>query len=119
MTKLTGWQLIANERKRQIKEEGWSLSHDDQHGAGVLASAALCYRDASGPDSVMPHNWPWDATWWKPKSRERNLERAGALYQAAAEVAERAQEYRVRDDLREHVASCANLLDSILEIEAN
>lgn len=119
MAHITGTQLIANERQRQIEKEGWSDAHDDQHGIDVLMLAALCYRDAEGAGSLQPSLWPWDAEWWKPKSRQRNLERAGALYQAASDAAERAQDYRRRDDLKEHVASCVILLDSVLKKEAN
>ncbi|WP_181422148.1 hypothetical protein [Halomonas sp. LBP4] len=114
MSNMTGQQLIANERQRQIESEGWTPDHDDQHGVEILMLAALCYRDAEGEECTQPSLWPWDTEWWKPKSRQRNLERAGALYQAAADAAERAQDYRRRDDLNEHVASCAILLDSVL-----
>ena len=119
MVKMTGSQLIANERQRQVDSEGWTPEHDDQHGVEILLLAALCYRDAAGDSAAQPTLWPWDAGWWKPKSRQRNLERAGALYQAAADTAERAQDYRRRDEIREHVASCAILLDSVLATEAN
>lgn len=114
MPKITGIQLIAAERKRQQEVEGWTSEHDDQHGAETLELAALSYRDAVGEDCAQPKQWPWDAKWWKPKSRQRNLERAGALYQAAADVAERAEDYQLRDRLNEQVASCTVRLDSIL-----
>lgn len=114
MNRKTGQQLIAAERQRQIDSEGWTASHDDQHGPETLELAALCYRDAVNQDTALPSKWPWSPEWWKPKSRQRNLERAGALYQAAAEVAERAQDYQKRDSLRDHSASCSILLDSVL-----
>jgi hypothetical protein len=118
MRKITGFQLIAAERTRQKEVEGWTLEHDDQHGAELLELAALSYRDAAGEDSVQPAHWPWDSKWWKPKSRQRNLERAGALYQAAADVAERAHDYQRRDSLQTLVASCSLLLDSIIAAAA-
>lgn len=40
---MTGIELIAAERKRQIEEEGWSLEHDDQHTTGALVAAAIAY----------------------------------------------------------------------------
>ncbi|MBM5458726.1 hypothetical protein H8F21_14250 [Pseudomonas sp. P66] len=113
MSKITGAQLIAAERKRQIESEGRTARNDDELGAGALELAALCYRDATDGSSPQPQSWPFDAEWWKPQSRQRNLERAGALYQAAADTAERSEDYPLRDRLREHVASCAVLLDSI------
>ena len=114
MTNRTGQQLIAAERQRQIDSEGWTANHDDQHGQETLELAALCYRDAENQEVAVPSQWPWSPEWWKPKSRQRNLERAGALYQAAAEVAERAQDYKKRDSLRDHVASCSILIDNVL-----
>ena len=119
MTQMTGTQLIDNERKRQVEVEGWTPEHDDQHGVEILLLAALCYRDAEGEGSIQPTLWPWDSGWWKPKSRQRNLERAGALYQAAADTAARAKEFDRRDEIRGHVASCAILLDSVLATESN
>lgn len=119
MSNMTGHKLIAAERQRQIDSEGWTHDHDDQRGIEVLELAAVCYRDAVGHESALPSQWPWSPEWWKPKSRQRNLERAGALYLAAAEGAERAQDYHRRDSLREHVASCAHLLDSVLASSAS
>lgn len=113
MSQLTGQHLIAAERQRQISSEGWTQEHDDEHGAETLELAAVSYRDAVGEDSAQPAQWPWEPKWWKPKSRLRNLVRAGALYQAASEVADHAGDYQRRDTLREHVASCSHLLDSI------
>lgn len=41
----TGVQLIADERKRQIEQEGYSSQHDLEHIEGELAYAAICYAD--------------------------------------------------------------------------
>ena len=109
----TGMQVIIAERCRQIEVEGWTPEHDDSHGADVLESAAIGYRDAMGDNSPEPDQWPWDASWWKPKSRARNLARAGALYLAAADVAERSKDYDARDRLKEQAQTCAVLLESI------
>lgn len=109
-----GHNLIAAERQRQIAVEGWSESHDDRHGAGLLEMAALCYRDAQDAETERPANWPWTPDWWKPKDRERNLVRAGALYLAAASTADRAGDYKQRNSLLGQVESCAILLNSML-----
>lgn len=114
---MTGAGLIGAERLRQMSEEGWSIQHDDRHGPVVLASAALSYRDAQDANSPQPAFWPWSPEWWKPKGRQRNLERAGALYQAAADAAERAGDYERRNDLLEHVENCSILLDSIISTD--
>ena len=117
MADMTGAGLIGAERRRQMSEEGWSNQHDDQHGSVVLALAALSYRDAQDANSPQPVFWPWSPEWWKPKGRQRNLERAGALYQAAADAAERAGDYERRNDLLGHVESCSILLDSIISAD--
>lgn len=83
-----GVELIAQERLRQIAEEGFTAEHDDEHRAGELAEAASCYA-AQYQDcrqSLPPTWWPWDREWWKPTPDNRigELVRAGALI--AAEI---------------------------------
>ncbi|MEZ8733809.1 hypothetical protein [Vibrio sp. 10N.239.312.D08] len=112
---MTGYELIASERQRQIDVENWSEVHDDQHGSKVLELAAYCYRDAANTDSDLQDCWPWSPMLWKPKDRKRNLERAVALYQAAADAAERAGSYDEKRRLLGQVNSCAILLDSIIQ----
>lgn len=92
---MTGIELIAKERRRQIEQEGWTAEHDARHVNGELAQAASCYafrsslyvgngskyRTAGGG---APSQWPWRKKWWKPKTVLRDLVRAGALI--AAEI---------------------------------
>lgn len=79
---------IAAERQRQIEVEGWTPDHDDRHALYELASAASAYAFIASlsdrRDLEPPGWWPWSRTWWKPKDRRRDLERAGALI--AAEI---------------------------------
>jgi hypothetical protein len=84
-------ELISAERERQIRDECWTLKHDDEHSDGEMLSAAVLYMNW-GTDCApllradgSPLGWPWDAQWWKPKDRKRNLERAGALMLAEKE----------------------------------
>ncbi|MFJ3109928.1 hypothetical protein [Pseudomonas putida] len=114
MSNMIGIKLIAAERQRQIETEGWTAKNDDELGAESLELAALSYRNAGDDSSPQPKSWPFDSDWWKPQHRQRNLERAGALYQAAADTAERSKDYALRDRLLYQVASCSILLDSIL-----
>lgn len=114
MKDITGHSLIAAERQRQITVEGWSESHDDFHGAVVLERAAECYMYATCSLGAPPSRWPFSPEWWKPKDRQRNLERAGALYQAAADVAGRAGDHQRREQLLGGVTSCAWLLDGLI-----
>lgn len=74
----TGVELIAEERKRQIGEEGWHTEHDDDHDSGELTSAAHAYLENN------PVYWPWESSSWKPSSRIRDLVKAAALI--AAEI---------------------------------
>ena len=78
---------VLAERQRQIHAEGFDEAHDERNADGELADAAACYAmdpefrsyvDASG-NTILDLIWPWDAKWWKPKDRRRNLVRAAAL----------------------------------------
>ncbi len=91
---MTGSELIAAERQRQIDVEGWTPEHDDLHDDCELERAACAYaiyashRVRHGRhNGVCPINWPntWDHKWWKPDVDPiRNLVKAGALI--AAEI---------------------------------
>jgi len=94
---MSGTELIAAERQRQIEKEGWSLEHDDKHSSGELARAGICYAMWN----IIEHSkivraretiqlwWPWDWEWWKPKDEISNLVRAGALIAAEIDRLER------------------------------
>ena len=86
---MTGAELIAAERRRQVGDEGWTPGHDDEHDNESLAMAAVCYarRGIYRPeDGSAPAMWPWSEEWWKPSpdDRVRELVKAGALI--AAEI---------------------------------
>lgn len=78
------------ERQRQRTREGYSEEHDDAHRDFALERAADCYAQEPGQRTPMPDadhvpaGWPWPAPDWKPTpaDRERELVKAGALYQA-------------------------------------
>lgn len=90
VTMKTGIELIAEERAEHRTREGYSDNHDDQHRAGEIAMAAVCY---ALPSWVREHPtvgqvksfyarfWPWEPEDWKPspKDRVRELVKAGAL----------------------------------------
>ena len=87
----SGAELIADERNRQIKVEGWTPEHDDGHDLRELHRAAFCYCDPTlGEEPVFStprprEDWPWDMRYWKPSEDPiRNLVKAGALI--AAEI---------------------------------
>jgi hypothetical protein len=75
---VSGAELIAAERQRQIEAEGWTPEHDDGHATGDLAEAAAAYT----LNDVTLFPWP---DWWKPGTDPvRRLVKAGALI--AAEI---------------------------------
>lgn len=84
----TGIELIAEERQRQIEEEGWTQEHDKEHKDGELSLAAICYtlHDKYRPIGYPPIPWPWSEEYWKPapEDRVKELTKAGALI--AAEI---------------------------------
>lgn len=85
----SGIELIAEERKRQIEKEGWSLNHDIEHKDGELAIAAACYAypNYDKNENIQSQlKWPFENESWKPSSenRIRELQKAGALI--AAEI---------------------------------
>lgn len=83
---MSGKARIFKERARQIDIEGYSPSSDEQYTRGELVRAANCYVNAEEtPEGSMPAEWPWDSMSWKPTTRERNLEKAGALLLAEAD----------------------------------
>lgn len=97
---------IAQERSRQITEEGWTAEHDDEHGNGELSAAAASYVALAshqcmpvgvGPsDYAAPASWPrsWADRWWKPSdSPIRNLQKAGAMIAAEIDRLRRIEQY--------------------------
>lgn len=98
-----GAAMIAAERCRQIKAEGWTPEHDDEHTDGSLAMAAVCYaatepvyvarrnvRGEYGPRTTYVDPWPesWCDSWDKrPGPKPTREERIRALAKAGALIA--------------------------------
>ncbi|EJI0485050.1 hypothetical protein ND152_002187 [Salmonella enterica] len=90
---------VIAERYRQQSVEGWTPEHDDEHCNGELAMAAVCYINETGTvnrNGGKPWGWPWDASWWKPDCRRRNLVKSGALILAEIERIDRAAGLKVK-----------------------
>lgn len=82
-----GITAIADERQRQITQEGWTPQHDDEHAHGQLASAAAVYALCGAgwdEESAAERYWPWHSSWLKTGDVRRCLVKAGALI--AAEI---------------------------------
>lgn len=99
---MSGAELIAAERIRQVYIEQFCDEHDDLHGCGELVMAAICYlkpdvcgvtvhqKPGSWVSRRIPSLWPWEADFWKPKGRISDLVRAGALIAAEIDRLQRA-----------------------------
>ena len=96
---MNGAMMIADERQRQIKEEGWTSKHDASLTGFCLTTAGAAYAlDAASvhSDYHQSHktryakhameNWPFDEEGFKPTPNDpvRQLVKAGALI--AAEI---------------------------------
>lgn len=114
--------LILAERDRQIKKEGWSAEHDDAYINGELERAGRCYllheteSAMTKPCTKVPADWPWIDEWWKPKGREANLIRAGALFLAASDRQNRAG--GSTDEAMALYRKAVSSLEELLEAEA-
>lgn len=96
---MTGAELIAAERQRQIDAEGYSPAHDDDLAACDLTLAGIAYAvDSLEPHPIRRHDaywdwWPWGAEAWKPTGdRVADLTKAGALIAAEIDRELRARE---------------------------
>lgn len=77
-SEVNGSFLIAQERQRQISEEGYDPEHDDDHEYGELAQAGAAY--AIGKKELFP----WKGAWNPSLDPVRTMTKAGALI--AAEI---------------------------------
>ena len=60
---MTGVELIAAERRRQVEEEGWTPEHDATHDCGELAIAAAELA-VDGTDAEVDSR-DFDADMWR------------------------------------------------------
>lgn len=102
---MTGVELIAEERRRQLEKEGWSPAHDDQHTDQSLPLVAIYYATPPGryvvelepadksTRPVWPYTWPRQLAKKQDHSRIKQLVIAGGCI--AAEI-DRLQRLMVR-----------------------
>lgn len=88
---MSGIQRIAEERKRQLNEKGWSFEHDRGHIHGELATAAAVLALDDSASHVIDEDgeqlfdvWGMVAKHAGAGNYSRRLEIAGALI--AAEI---------------------------------
>lgn len=113
--------MIAEERQRQIEEEGFLPENDDAYEHDELAKAAACYAlpQVCRKFNYPPALWPWQKQWWKPsfqlgdrsdnKKRIRELVKSGALIVAEIE--------RLQRNKPKHYGSHTSGSDDLLEGE--
>lgn len=99
-----GMELIEAQVKRRREEQ--SEDADRRRGATRLKYAALAYVAAN------KELWPFDCALFKPVDPLTNLVKAGALFLAAAEVADLEEE---AEDYRERAAEVGRDLDELSE----
>jgi hypothetical protein len=107
---MTGIEMIAAERARQIAVEGWTPAHDGEHVRNELVQAAICYAACvlsigdeipvwiNGQQGRAAPLWPktWAPSWDKRREHiarggpVRALAIAGALIAAEIDRLERA-----------------------------
>ena len=88
---------IAAERRRQIREEGFSHKHDDKfvngelgQGASSYLIRAWCSIGRAKVDNQPSPWWPFSDAAWKPASIRRMLVKAAAMIVAEIERLDRA-----------------------------
>jgi len=102
---MSGSELIAEERKRQIEEEGYDEQRDAEYVKGELVKAAVCYalteeerriavavKGRTLRFKLRDVLWPWKDDSWKPVpgDRLRELVKAGALIASEIDRLQRA-----------------------------
>jgi len=75
---------VIDERVRQVEQEAWDYTHDDQYVNGELLNAAVCYMYGT-----VEADWPFNLEDWKLKDTRQNLVRAAALIIAEIERLDR------------------------------
>ena len=111
----TGAYMIAVERERQIKDEGYNAEHDQVHEPMTLARAAVSYilcNDEKNRKIAKTTYWPWEDKYYKPRDMKRNLVRAGALVAAAIDRL-------LAEDVKSPVEPCDKSPEEVYPEEAN
>jgi hypothetical protein len=86
----TAMHDVFCERMRQQMIEGFDGARDDRYTGLQLAKAAECYTRHDDRLMPVPDDWPWEADYWKPTTRRRDLVKAAALLLAEIERLDRA-----------------------------
>jgi hypothetical protein len=93
-----GVALIASERDRQVRSEGWTPEHDDEHENGELISAAVWYADNGCEFDLGLRLPPWP---FEPEAWKASDDRVGQLVKAGALIAAEIDRLQRRDGPRD------------------
>lgn len=86
---------VLRERRRQVLNEGWTASHDDEYEANELSLASAAYSmsaAATGNNSSIETAqavWPFDRGWFKPADQRTDMIKSVALGLAQIEALDR------------------------------
>ncbi|RLZ06831.1 hypothetical protein EAH57_14980 [Acinetobacter sp. 2JN-4] len=105
---------VVAERQRQIQKKGYTPDHDDLYEQNELVRAASEYTNqvigrgwfferhpALYQSEVASDFWPWDKSYWKPKSPREDLVRATAMLIAEIERLDRKSE-KTDSEVQQH-----------------
>lgn len=112
MKALSGVELIAAERQRQIDKFRYTALSDDHYSKPELVLAAISYacvvaRPDTEAEGRMEHtraanDWPWPPMSWNPSNDPvRNLVKAGALIAAEIDRLQRLKSKQKTENERE------------------
>lgn len=117
---MTGIELIAAERQRQIDAEGYDTTHDDAHDKGELHLAATCYlRIIRGVSvtNVFENDWPFDINHLKPFKSHTGLDCAAEVDSMRCRVKAGALVSAEIDRLNRLRSAIAREIDILLPLE--
>lgn len=110
--------LNADQVARIFRDEGWPAVIANLEGAGILTMAGHSYMSGAPDSGGFPDQWPWDGRLWQPGTRQQNMEKALALYQAAADMAWRTHNHQRRAHILAHLKHCASAYDTLQDTES-
>lgn len=109
MTHQLAYAAIKHERDRQVNQLGYTSDHDRQHATTDLLGAARVYLSPA----THRTEWPWEPTALKLRTRIQDLTKSGALFLAAADLAQ----YREQQDFWDAAIKGANAAVAALSAE--
>lgn len=112
---MNGFDLIIEERKRQITLLGLTVEHiENLPSITPLLKAADCFMQATTPDTPAPPAWPFDTALWQSRDWYLNIASAGALYWGIHETTPESEPVK-KQDFYKFAFQCAELINKSLD----